>query len=289
MQSDLHNSPDLWRRFLPVFPREVHKYLKGQANILAGEARYSGAAMLASEAALRIGAGLSTLLVPEQDMAIYAAACRHAVIKRPMEEMTQLLGDARPQAWLAGPGLGVSDHSRLKVREILQAKKPTVLDADALTAFADSPEVLFAALHGECLLTPHEGEFAALFPGYKGNKAERALQAAKRSGAVVLIKGADTFIATPQGQVIHHSADAPQLATAGAGDVLAGICVGLLAQGMELPMAAAAAVWIHARVAQIIGRGLIADDLAAALPGVLQGLYAVSNQQTHPCIPVLGN
>ncbi len=266
------NSPDLWKSFFPVATREDHKYTRGHAIILGGKASHSGASLLASEAALRAGAGLVSLLVPPESLNLYALAARKAVIKRNSREILALLEDKRPQAWLIGPGLGVLPETQEVVALILPHKKPTVLDADALTVFGERPEFLFSLLHPQCLLTPHEGEFLKLFPDLKGSKVERAREGAKRSGAIVLLKGAETVIAHPDGSVIVNNADAPQLATAGSGDVLAGLCAGLLAQGMPVFLAAAAASWLHARTAERLGRGMIADDLLTELPQVLRVL-----------------
>lgn len=267
------NTPGIWQKYFPRASREDHKYSRGHAVILGGAASHSGAVLLAAEAALRAGAGLATLLVPKEVLEFYAVAAKRAVIKRSIKEMPDVLEDERPQAWLAGPGLGVASITRSHVSAILETGKPAVLDADALTSFEQSPEELYSMLHEHCVLTPHEGEFARIFPGVKATeKAERVRQAAEQSGAVVLLKGADTVIAAPSGEMILNSVDAPQLATAGSGDVLAGLCVGLMAQGMPAFYATAAAAWIHGKAGQKLGRGLLADDLLLALPGVIQGV-----------------
>ena len=182
-----------------------------------------------------------------------------------------LLADNRRNAALIGPGAGVGGETREKTLAILGAGKRTVLDADALTSFAGDPETLFSAIRSPCVMTPHAGEFSRLFDP-AGDKTERARRAARRSGAVVLLKGADTVIAAPDGRVAINANAPPQLATAGSGDVLAGIVLGLLAQGMEPFEAATAAAWIHGAAAGRFGLGLVAEDLLVTVVQVLQDL-----------------
>jgi NAD(P)H-hydrate epimerase len=240
-------------------------------HIAAGGVACSGAALLATEAALRIGAGMVTLYAPEAALEVYAMAAPHAVIKRREADMAAALKHKTEysQAWLIGPGVGVGGETRQKVQHILASRQPCVLDADALTSFTAAPAELFSLLHRGCLLTPHEGEFARLFGALEGSKAERAAMAARISGAVVLLKGAETVIATPEGQIFFQQRDIPHLATAGAGDVLAGLCAGLLAQGLSPEMAGCIAAWIHAEAAVGLGAGLIADDLPKYIPQLL--------------------
>ncbi|MDD3371497.1 MAG: NAD(P)H-hydrate dehydratase, partial [Alphaproteobacteria bacterium] len=159
-----------------------------------------------------------------------------------------------------------------EVLAVLAAQRPSVLDADALTAFADEPDALFGALHAQCVLTPHEGEFARLFGVGEGDKVFRAVSAAKRAGCVVLLKGAETVIASPSGDVLVNRNAPPWLATAGAGDVLAGMILGLAAQKMPVFSAAAAAAWVHGQSAAAHGPGLIAEDIVSGLPSVLSQL-----------------
>jgi ADP-dependent NAD(P)H-hydrate dehydratase / NAD(P)H-hydrate epimerase len=275
IESDMvENAPDWW---LDAFPRpgvETHKYARGHA-LVAGGAVMTGAARLAARAAARLGAGLVTVAAPEPAFPIYAAALT-GVIVHPIgdiEEFQGFLADRRRNAALIGPGAGVGDETRARTLAILGVGKRAVLDADALTSFAEDPDTLFSAIRSPCVMTPHAGEFSRLFDT-AGDKPGRARRAARQSGAVVLVKGADTVIAAPDGRVAINANAPPQLATAGSGDVLAGIVLGLLAQGMEPFAAAAAAAWIHGAAACRFGHGLVAEDLIEAIVPVLQHLFA---------------
>ena len=267
------NGPRLWRRLVPRRTAASHKYSQGHALVLGGGIASSGASRMAARAALRAGAGLVTVVCPEAALATHAAQLT-AVMVAPFADQAgfeRQLEDPRRNAVLLGPGAGVGEALCQQVLAALASRRTCVLDADALTSFADRPAELFAAIAGPCLLTPHEGEFRRLFD-LEGDKLTRARAAALRSGAVVLLKGADTVVAAPDGRAIIQP-DAPAtLATAGSGDVLAGIALGLLAQGMPVFEAAAAAVWLHAAAAESLGPGLIAEDLIEALPGALARL-----------------
>jgi hydroxyethylthiazole kinase-like uncharacterized protein yjeF len=267
-----------------VFPRPdelSHKYTRGHALIAAGS-EMTGAARLAARAALRAGAGVVTLAANPDVISIYQTALE-AVIVRPMtgvEDYQKLLEDDRRNALAIGPGAGISGTTRELVRVALGSGRATVLDADALTSFETQPRALFSAIEaggGQAVLTPHEGEFKRLFGAVlqqTQSKLERTREAAKLSGAVVVFKGADTVIAAPDGRAVIADNGPPWLATAGSGDVLAGICVGLLAQGMPGFEAACAAVWMHGEAAAEVGPGLIAEDLPDALRPVLRGLLS---------------
>ena len=266
------NHPVLWRAGVPRPSLESHKYMRGHA-LVAGGGEMTGAARLAAKSALRIGAGLVTLAAPEPAFPIYAAALT-GVIVHPVagpDDFRALLADKRRNAVLIGPGAGVGAETRDKTLATLKAEKRSVLDADALTSFAGEPGTLLAAIRSPCVMTPHEGEFARLFEA-AGSKPERARRAAQQSGAVVLLKGADTVIAAPDGRVAINANAPPELATAGSGDVLAGIVLGLLAQGMEPFAAAAAAAWIHGDAARRVGPGLVSEDLVAAMAPALRDL-----------------
>lgn len=274
------NHPDLWRSAFP-WPRPGdHKYRRGQVLVVGGD-RFPGASRLACYAAARIGAGLVTLAVPERVWALQAGVLTSIMVE-PLPEgggLSAALRDVRRNAVLIGPGLGCGPRSCRQVLDVLAAQRATVLDADALTTFAQAPSTLLQALHGACVLTPHEGEFARIFPTADNtsepeDKLARARAAAARSGAVIVLKGADTVIAAPDGRCVINENAPPTLATAGAGDVLAGCIAGLLAAGMAPFEAACAAVWLHGLAASRLGFGLLAEDLPGALPGALAVLAA---------------
>lgn len=266
------NDPCLWLDALPHPAPDGNKYTRGHA-LICGGFPMTGAARLAARAAARAGAGLTTIVVPAAAFSIYASVLTSIMVV-PIEtpkDFFALLLDARLSAFLIGPGAGVSEYTRDRVLAILATRRPTLLDADAITSFEDDPKSLFRAISGPCVMTPHEGEFQRLFDLTGGNLT-RARAAAVLSGAVVILKGLDTVIAAPDGRAIVNSNAPPTLATAGAGDVLSGIVLGLLTQGMAPFLAAAAAVWIHGAAATQFGVGLIAEDLPDLMPGVLRNL-----------------
>ncbi|HYM71593.1 MAG TPA: NAD(P)H-hydrate dehydratase, partial [Stellaceae bacterium] len=272
------NDPALWLDRFPFPGASDHKYRRGHA-LVAGGPVMTGAARLAARSAARAGAGLVTVAAPEPAFPIYAAALT-GVIVLPVagpDGFRALLADPRRNVVLVGPGAGSGPETRDKVLAVLAAGKQAVLDADALTAFAARPADLFAAVCAPCVLTPHEGEFARLFEA-TGSKVERARRAARASGAVIVLKGADTVIADPDGRAAINENAPPELATAGSGDVLAGLVTGLLAQGMPAFEAAAAAVWLHGEAARQFGAGLVAEDLIDDLPVILNRL----RQQARP-------
>lgn len=275
------NSPELW---LPLFPspkREGNKYDRGHALIYGG-AIMTGATRLAARAAQRIGAGLVTIAAPQSAFPIYAEALESVIVQPAdgLKEWQKLLDDVKKDTLLIGPGLGIGKFESELVLAALETRKPCVLDADGLSNFAGNAEELFAHLHAACVLTPHEGEFARLFGARIDAEAEklaRACAAAKIAGCTVLLKGAETIIATPEGRAIVNANAPPWLATAGAGDVLAGFILGLVAQKMPVFEAAAAAAWLHGVVATAFGGpGLIAEDLIDGLPAALKGLSDAS-------------
>ncbi len=256
---------------LPDLQAEGHKYARGHAVVVAGNA--AGAAKLAALAALRVGAGLVTVAGPALTMTTLSASLT-SVMTRAVQGTPGLkafLADRRLNAVLLGPGNGISPMTRANVLTALD--RPAVLDADAISAFRDEPETLFAAIRGPVVMTPHDGEFGRVFDA-SGDKLTRTLKAAERSGAVVVLKGPDTVIAAPDGRYAINANAPPTLATAGTGDVLAGLCLGLLAQGMPAFEAASGAVWLHGAAAQGFGPGLIAEDLPGLIPGVLAALKA---------------
>jgi NAD(P)H-hydrate epimerase len=274
------NAPALWQSHLLRPDRGDHKYARGHATILAGEIA-TGAARLAALGARRAGAGLVTLATPPTALAVYQSA-EPGNLVTVCEDGTafgHLLEDERRNAILVGPGSGIGERTRAATLAALATRRAVVLDADAITVFGRAPAELFAAIQGPALLTPHEGEFRRLFPDLAAipAKVERARQAAKRSGATVLLKGPDTVIASPDGRAVINVHASPGLATAGAGDVLAGIAVGLLAQGLSPLAAAAAAAWLHGDCALRFGRpGLIAEDLVGQIPDALEAALAAN-------------
>ena len=265
------NSPALWQHALPRLKPDGSKYDRGYAVVLGGPVNSTGAARLAARAALRMGAGLVSVVCDATSLPVYAATLE-AIMTKPVRDAAnygELLHDKRITALLLGPGAGLAERTGEFVLTALKSHKPCVLDADALTVFRHSQSMLFAAVAGPVLLTPHEGEFARLF-WEVGARVADAHRAAKQANAVVLLKGADTVIAAPDGRVVVNRAAAPQLATAGTGDVLAGLATGLMAQGMEVFEAACAAAWFHAEAARRFGPGLIAEDLERQIPGILR-------------------
>lgn len=274
------NGPGLWSAALRWPGAADHKYHRGHALVVSGPMLRTGAARLAAAAALRAGAGLVTLSAPPGALAVNAAHLTAVMLRRldGPEALADCLEDRRFTAVAIGPGLGTEAAARALVEAALAAAPALVLDADALTVFAASPDALFAAIaarRGPVILTPHAGEFARLFPDLAGSdaaKPDRARAAARRAGAVVVLKGADTVIASPDGRAVINANAPPWLATAGSGDVLAGIATGLLAQGVPAAAAAAAAVWLHGAAGTEAGPGLTAEDLAPALRPVIARL-----------------
>ena len=273
------NDPALWGAEYPWPKSAGHKYDRGHAVSVSGGPGTTGAARLGARAALRSGAGLVTVACPPDALAINASQLTTVMTRSfdGVEGFRALLEDQRKNAVLLGPGNGVGEATRRNVLAALEAGRSCVLDADALTSFAGQPQVLFRAVGkgAACLLTPHDGEFARLFGETIAgdlDKVARTRQAAAGSGACVLLKGPDTVIAAPDGRAVINTNAPPELATAGAGDVLAGIALGLMAQGMPAFEAAAAAAWLHGAAAQALGPGLIAEDLSDALPPVLRAL-----------------
>jgi len=281
------NDPRLWGALFPRPRLDGHKYARGHAVVVSGDLAHTGAARLAARGALRAGAGLVTLASPRDALAVNAAASL-AVMVRPVEgaaELAALLADQRLNAVALGPGAGVGEGTRALVRAALDGARAVVLDADALTSFADDPPALFAMIASHLapvVLTPHQGEFGRVFKSGSqaaGNdsKLDRARAAAAACGAVVLLKGPDTVVAAPDGRAAINENAPPWLATAGSGDVLAGIITGLLAQGMPAFEAACAGAWLHGEAGSEAGPGLIAEDLSEALPAVYRRLFEALN------------
>ena len=303
---------------LPGRKSSGHKFDHGHALVLAGGVGRGGAARLAARAALRVGAGLVTVAPPPAALIENAARLDAIMLRavRDADALGALLEDGRIGALCLGPGLGTGEREAGMVRAALgrapaapdpirgpdvpsdsagpriesgaaQACRSAVLDGDALTILSRDAG-LFAMLHGACVLTPHAGEFARLFPdiaaqldapagaGPAYSKVDAAREAAARAGCTIVFKGPDTVIASPDGRAAIHAAAydraAPWLATAGSGDVLAGLIAGLLARGGSPFGAACAAAWLHVECALAFGPGLIAEDLPEMLPRVLARL-----------------
>jgi NAD(P)H-hydrate epimerase len=273
------NGPPLWLDRYPWPKLEDHKYRRGHALVAGGETM-TGAARLAARAAGRMGAGLVTLAAPHSAWPVYASALISVIVRSigGIEDFKAMLEDPRRNVILLGPGGGTALALRETVLAALATRRSVVLDADALTVFADAPTALMGAIAGPTVLTPHEGEFARLF-SLSGNKLARARAAAASSRAVVVLKGPDTVVAAPDGRAIINANAPPDLASGGTGDVLAGMITGLLAQGMDAFAAAAAAVWLHGEAGQAVGPGLIAEDLLAVLPGILRGLKGLAMER----------
>lgn len=272
------SAPALWRSAFRWPAHGAHKYARGHALVVSGPAHSTGAARLGARGALRAGAGLATVASPLDAVSVNAAHLT-AIMLKPFEGpegLAKLLEDERKNAVLIGPGGGVGEAMCRLVEAALRAPAAAVLDADALTSFAGDLDRLRHAIAVRAdrpvVLTPHDGEFARLFGDAPGSRLDRARRGAMESGAVVLLKGADTVIAAPDGRAAINANAPPWLATAGSGDVLGGFITGLLAQGMPAFEAASAAAWLHGEAASAFGPGLIAEDLPEQLPRILARL-----------------
>ncbi len=285
MNQDTHtpavqNTPALWRY---PWPRaDGHKYDRGHCLVVSGGPSNTGAARLAARGALRIGAGLVTVASPPNAVLVNAAHLT-AIMLKPFDGaagLAKMLEDKRLNSVVIGPALNVGGETREMVMAVLNSGAACVLDADALTAFRDDPDALFAkiqksGLHDRCVLTPHDGEFERLFPGLataSPGRVAAARAASARAGCTVLLKGRETVIARPDGKAVINGNAPAFLATAGAGDVLAGFIAGMLAQGMDAFDAACAGAWLHGDAASRFGPGLIAEDLPEKLPECLLAL-----------------
>ncbi|MCV9935162.1 NAD(P)H-hydrate dehydratase [Boseaceae bacterium BT-24-1] len=281
--SAFRNAPDLWHAHLPDPAAGVHKYGRGAVAVAAGGLSGVGAPRLGARAALRIGAGLATIICRPDALAAHAGRGPDALMQASAADtpgFEAMLSERKVDALLIGPALGLDAEARSWVATALRGAWPCVFDADALTHIGAHRSAFIAQLRrraGPAVLTPHEGEFKRMFGEVAGfeperGKLERARHAARLTGAVVVLKGPDTVIAAPDGRAAINDTGSPALATAGSGDVLGGIIAGLLAQKVPAFEAACAAVWLHGRAGEALGMGLIADDLPEALPAILAQL-----------------
>lgn len=273
------NNPALWLGMLPVPDVNSHKYTRGHALVYGGAHR-TGAAALSALAAQRAGAGVVTIATPPESALLYRLIQPSLLVDvfENAEDYAQLLQDARKTAMVIGPGAlpaqGGEDALRAAILATVETPKAAVLDGDVFRVFEHQPATLFAKLApARHVLTPHAGEFTRLFGAPDGSKLEQARQAAKKANAVIVYKGADTVIAAPEGLAVIDVSGPPVLATAGSGDVLAGLIAGLAAQGMPPFFAACAAVWLHAQAARRHGLSLVAEDIIYHIPQVLNEIF----------------
>lgn len=280
--STWRNTPRLWGHERPRPRPDGHKYQRGHALVVSGPALASGAARLAALSAHRVGAGLVTIAGPREALTVHAGHLSAQMLVETVTpaDLARRLEDKRFTSVVIGPALGLTTATRAWVEAVVQAARPAVLDADALSTFAGDPHALARAIRApgsDVVITPHAGEFTRLFKDLPDiSQAPSKLVAGRRAaallGAVVIMKGADSVVAAPDGRASIASNAPPTLATAGSGDVLAGLVGGLLAQGMDSFHAACAAVWLHGASASGLGPGLTADDLPHRIPSVLASL-----------------
>lgn len=270
------DEPSLWRESLPRLADDANKYSRGHVCVLGGYPM-TGAARLAARAAARVGAGMVSILADLHALDVYLVALEDVVVRPIVAQATvgEVSAEDRVTSLVAGPGAGVSAQTRARVEAMLASAKPIVLDADALNVFEGDARSLAGQVRGPAVATPHEGEFARLFPG-EGDRVTRASRAAELLGAVVVLKGRDTVIASPGRDPIVNVAAPASLATAGSGDVLSGVIGGLLAQGMDARLAAAAGVWLHAEAARLSPPGLVASDLPVLVARALAAVASTS-------------
>lgn len=266
------NEPELWQDSLPFPSIDQHKYHRGHVVVLGGD-HLTGAARLASEAAMRSGAGLCTIVSSAEATPIYRSGAAHVMVEsfEARKDFAAHIKDERRNAIIIGPGAGLDDVKELQkiVLAALATKKAIVLDADALSCFEGQADKLFKALHEQAVLTPHEGEFTKLFGELEGSKVERAGKAAEMTGAVILLKGPDTIIAGSNNVPVVNNHASPYLATGGSGDVLAGMIGGFLAQGVDPFDAACIASWMHGEASLQLGAGMVSSDLIEIIPDIL--------------------
>lgn len=267
------NDPTLWHPLLPWPDADTHKHRRGRLGVVSGDRLSTGAARLAARAGLRVGAGLVRILCPPDAGPVIAAAVEAVMVSDfASPEALQVLAEPM-DCVVIGPAAGLTEATERNLAALAGTKAALVVDADALTLFKGRPDDLFACLDAHDVLTPHEGEFERIFPGLlPGGREGAAAEAARLAGSTIVLKGRETVIAAPDGRLRVNRNGSPWLATAGSGDVLAGLIGGLIAQGMTPFDAASAATWMHADAAARFGPGLIAEDLPDLIPSVLEAL-----------------
>jgi hydroxyethylthiazole kinase-like uncharacterized protein yjeF len=271
------NAPSLWAGKLRWPEAGGHKHKRGRLGVVSGPINSTGAARLAAMAGLRAGAGTVRMFCPPSALIVVASSVKSPLVDsfHDVHELLALTEDVH--AVVIGPAAGVNEKTRANVEALANADRTMVLDADAITVFAGEAETLGGLLEAPAVLTPHTGEFERLFPGLletSSSKIEAAREGARHVDAIMVLKGSDTVIAAPDGRAVVNLHATPFLATAGSGDVLAGIIGGLLAQGLDAFDAACAGVWMHGDAGLRAGPGMIADDLDAALRETMRELFS---------------
>ncbi len=273
----MQNSPDLWKNSWPRRKYNCHKYDNGHVLCISDSLEKAGAIRLAAKASLRIGAGLVSIACNITSSLSHAAQINEIMLKIFADEkaLREILADKSIKSIIIGPGLEQCDLSKKLVLTALSTNKPIVLDGGVFSLFSESTEELFTLVkHNKApvIMTPHAGEFKKIFGKYNSDKIAATIKAAKISGAIIVHKGADSIIVAPDTKYIINNNASPNLATAGSGDVLAGMIAGLLAQGMDGWLASAAACYLHGQAGMDIGVGLIASDIIDALPNLMRGI-----------------
>lgn len=270
---EFENIPDFWGTNFPFSGPQTHKYERGHMLVLGGKEPTLGASRLASIAGLRVGAGLVTLAAPSETYPVQASALMDVMVRR-FDSAFGFMGivnDPRIKAVLVGPGAGLGEKTVDLVKQVGAKNKHLVLDADALASLVNRVDVIHDLKSPEIVLTPHEGEFAELFPKFDFNKdrLDAVRRAAKSTKTVIVLKGVSTVVAAPDGRVTIATNAPSWLSVGGTGDVLSGMICGLMTQGMPAFEAASAGVWLHGEAGMKAGRGLIASDLLDVIPRVL--------------------
>ena len=272
------NKPEIWISSFPIPSRTDHKYSRGMVLINCGPKSKTGAARLAARSAMRVGAGAVKIVCDKSTVDILEPQISVELIDvvNNKQDFQNILKDKKITSILIGPGNGINDETKARALMALAFIDYVVLDADALTVFADNPEELFIDCYPHTILTPHEGEFKKIFGNKINDIEDRVLktsEASKKSNTIVVLKGADTIIAAPNGEVVVNKSSAAYLATAGSGDVLAGIIASLVGiNKMNAFNAACAGVWIHSKTGEKLGAGMIAEDIVDMIPVTIKEL-----------------